>query len=266
MLDRFNRHINYLRISVTDRCNLRCRYCMPADGIPLISHNEVLSFEEIRDFTQVAVDMGIDKVRLTGGEPLVRKGIISLVQMLAGIPGIKDLAMTTNGILLKKYAKPLANAGLHRVNISLDALNSKDYRHITRGGKLQDALDGIFAARDAGLEPIKINCVVKYSSGEKHAVEVTRFCMENNLQIRYITEMDLEKGSFSAVQGGEGGNCTTCNRLRLSADGKVKPCLFSDLEFDVRKLGSRKALEQALSNKPRSGTHSLKNKFSQIGG
>ncbi|HFB61706.1 MAG TPA: radical SAM protein, partial [Bacteroidetes bacterium] len=160
MLDRYNRKINYLRISVTDRCNLRCTYCMPASGIKLIPHDEIISFEEIREIVRQGVRDGISKVRLTGGEPLVRKGIVELVHMIASIPGVKDLAMTTNGILLEQFARPLAEAGLTRVNISLDTLSEKRYAEITRGGDIHKVFRGIEAARAAGLSPIKINCVV----------------------------------------------------------------------------------------------------------
>ncbi|MBN1387648.1 MAG: radical SAM protein, partial [Bacteroidales bacterium] len=146
MYDRYNRRINYLRVSVTDRCNLRCRYCMPAEGIKLISHDDILSFDEITDFVKVAVDMGIDKVRLTGGEPLVRKDLPVLVEMLAGIKGIKDFSMTTNGTLLGKFAKTLADAGLQRVNISLDTMDPLKYTWLTRRGDLNQALEGIDAA------------------------------------------------------------------------------------------------------------------------
>ena len=136
MFDRFKRRINYLRISVTDRCNLRCTYCMPAEGVPLLDHDQVLSLEEIRDFTATAVAMGVDKVRLTGGEPLVRRGIADLVAMIAAIPGIKDFGMTTNGALLPRHAKDLRAAGLHRLNISLDSLDAQRFKAITRNGCL----------------------------------------------------------------------------------------------------------------------------------
>ncbi len=135
MFDRFNRTINYLRISVTDRCNLRCRYCMPEEGIKLLRHEDILSFDEITGFTEVAVKHGVNKVRITGGEPLVRKGIVTLVKMIADIEGINDLSMTTNGVLLKDFAADLKTAGLHRVNISLDTTDPERFAYITRGGK-----------------------------------------------------------------------------------------------------------------------------------
>ena len=266
MYDQFNRRINYLRISVTDRCNLRCVYCMPAEGISMLNHDEILSFDEIVEFTKVAVSMGIDKVRITGGEPLVRKGIVDLVKLIACIDGIKDLAMTTNGTMLHRFAQPLADAGLHRVNISLDTMDPDTYYKITRMGNVEDVFRGIEAAKQAGLEPIKINCVIKKTSSEPDARAVKKFALENNLKVRFIPEMNLEAGTFGRVEGGEGGNCKSCNRLRLTATGKIKPCLFSDIEFDVRKLGPEAAINLALENKPQSGTVNHVNQFHNIGG
>ncbi len=266
MFDRFNRKINYLRISLTDRCNLRCVYCMPSEGVKLLRHQDILTFDEIVEVTQTAVGMGVDKVRITGGEPLVRKGIVDLVKLLAEIPGIKDLAMTTNGTLLHKFAKPLANAGLQRVNISLDTLDPEKYQIITRVGKLDDALRGIQSAREAGLTPIKINCVISKSSDEPDALHVRKFAEEQGLQIRFIPQMNLDTGEFGVVEGGDGGNCRKCNRLRLTSDGKIMPCLFSELGFDVRELGAKKAIGMAIENKPRSGTVNHVYHFSNIGG
>ena len=266
MYDKFNRKINYLRVSVTDRCNLRCVYCMPAEGVQLMSHDEILSFDEIVEVVQLAVEMGIDKVRITGGEPLVRRGIVDLVRMIGAIEGIKDFAMTTNGVYLAKFASQLANAGLQRVNISLDTLNPEKYKKITRIGDIDMVIKGIEAAVEAGLKPIKINCVIKKSKDEPDALEVKDFCTKNGLNVRFIREMDLGKGSFWKVNGGNGGDCSICNRLRLTSDGKIKPCLFSDLEYNVRDLGVKNALEKALGTKPKSGTASSKNSFSGIGG
>lgn len=266
MYDLYKRKINYLRISVTDRCNLRCRYCMPEEGVKLILHSEVLSFEEITEFVKVAVSMGIDKVRLTGGEPLVRKGVTDLVRMIASIDGIRDLAMTTNGVLLEKYAGDLAAAGLKRVNISLDTLDPDRYEYITRGGNIKDVLGGIDAAITARLTPIKLNCVIKVSSDEPDAVAVARFGHEKGLDVRFIKQMDLAGGEFSIVEGGDGGNCAICNRLRLTANGKVKPCLFNDLEYNVRELGAKRAIELAVENKPACGSANNTGSFYNIGG
>jgi len=266
MLDRFDRRINYLRISVTDRCNCRCVYCMPEEGVTLAPRENILSFEEIFEVTKTAVEMGIDKVRITGGEPLVRHGITTLVAMLARIDGIKDLAMTTNGLLLSEYAQGLAAAGLHRVNISLDTLDPERYRRITRGGELKRVLAGIEAAKSAGLDPIKLNCVVHQSSHEPDAKAVARFAQANGLQVRFIRRMDIAGGEFWPVEGGTGGDCKICNRLRLSSEGMVRPCLFSDLAFSVRELGAEEAIERAVRAKPESGKASLVNTFYGIGG
>jgi cyclic pyranopterin phosphate synthase len=266
MYDRFDRKIDYLRISVTDRCNLRCTYCMPEEGIKLLSHKDILSYDEIRAFTVEAVEQGITKVRITGGEPLVRKGIETLVAMLAGIEGIADLSMTTNGILLKEYARVLKDNGLQRVNISLDTVDPVKFESLTRTGNLVDVLEGIIAAREAGLYPVKINCVVKESPGEEMAVAVAEFCQKNGLDIRYITRMDLVRGYFSPVTGGTGGDCSVCNRLRLTSNGKLKPCLFNEMEWDIRKLGYRKALKLAVESKPKCGSSNTTGEFYNIGG
>jgi len=264
--DRFNRNINYLRISVTDRCNLRCTYCMPEEGIHLLRHEDILSFDEIKDFTEVAVAKGVTKVRITGGEPLVRKGITALVSMISNIKGIQDLSMTTNGVILKQFADELKEAGLHRVNISLDTIDPEKFRAITRTGNIHDVFEGINAAKRAGLLPVKINCVVIESKEEEEAKAVTMFCKDNNLGLRYIRQMDLVKGHFSMVDGGTGGDCSLCNRLRLTANGKLKPCLFSNIDFDIRELGYEKAIMMAIELKPECGSKNETGSFYNIGG
>lgn len=266
MYDRFSRNINYLRISVTDRCNLRCTYCMPEEGIRLLSHKDILSFDEIKEFTEVAVASGVTKVRITGGEPLVRKGITKLVRMISDVKGIKDLSMTTNGILLKQFADDLRAAGLHRVNISLDTIDSEKFKALTLTGNINDVFEGINAAKNAGLLPVKINCVIKESKKEAEAMAVARFCKVNNLEIRYITQMDLVKGYFSTVDGGTGGDCSLCNRLRLTANGKLKPCLFNNIEFDIRELGFEQAIKLAVELKPECGSKNETGAFYNIGG
>lgn len=266
MLDRFNRKIDYLRISVTDRCNLRCTYCMPEEGIELMKHEDILSLEQIYKVVKQGAEDGIRKVRLTGGEPLVRKGIVELVEKLSTIEEIDDLAMTTNGILLDRFAQDLAHAGLHRVNISLDTMSPEKYENITRGGDINKVFDGIKAAKSAGLTPIKINCVVFKDRNEKDAQEVAQFCEENDLNIRFIHQMDLETGEFSVVEGGEGGDCKSCNRLRLTANGEIRPCLFNDLSYQVKETGVEQAYKLALADKPRAGSKSLSGKFYGIGG
>jgi GTP 3',8-cyclase len=266
VFDRYNRNINYLRISVTDRCNLRCTYCMPEEGIRLLDHKEILTFDEIYEFTRTAVAGGVTKVRITGGEPLVRRGIITLVGMISQIAEIRDLSMTTNGVLLKQFAGELKSAGLKRINISLDTVDSERFAAVTRGGSIIDVFDGINAAREAGLFPIKINCVIQNSEEEAEARAVAKFCRDNNLEIRYITQMDLVKGHFSTVVGGTGGNCELCNRLRLTSNGKLKPCLFSNLEYDIRELGFEKALKLAIQSKPECGSTNETGAFYNIGG
>ena len=265
MLDRFNRHIHYLRVSVTDRCNLRCVYCMPRTGVRWLRHEDVLSFEEIEHVVRTAAAMGINKVRLTGGEPLVRKDILHLVGMLAKIDGITDYAMSTNGILLADFAAKLKKAGLQRINVSLDTLNPKRFREITRGGDIERVLDGIDAAIAAGLAPVKLNCVVEHSSSEPDARQVAQYARIHGLQARFIRRMDIAHGRFWPVEGGHGGQCARCNRLRLSSDGMVRPCLFSDLAFSVRQLGAAEAVRQAVNLKPETGGKSA-NTFYTIGG
>ena len=283
-LDAYNRPISYLRISVTDRCNLRCIYCMPPEGVIWRPHGEILRYEEIETVVRAAAGLGITKVRLTGGEPLVRPGIADLVRMLARIPGIDDLAMTTNGTLLARHAAALAEAGLQRVNVSLDTLRPERFERITRRGRLEDVLDGIEAARQVGLEPIKINTVVTRGMNDDEAVDLARKTMESGWNIRFIEMMpvgngvladsewheqvvtgkeirqrieaalgELEPAKMSTGDGpacyyrlpGASGTlgfitpisehfCYRCNRLRLTADGQLRPCLLSDEEIDLR--------------------------------
>jgi cyclic pyranopterin phosphate synthase len=239
---------------------------MPEEGIKLLSHHNILTFDEITDFVKASVARGIKKVRLTGGEPLVRRGIVTLVSMLSAIEGIKDLSMTTNGVLLGQYAEDLKKAGLHRVNISLDTVDPIRFEYISRNGSLKEVIEGIEAAVKAGLTPVKINCVVKESASEPDAASVTEYCIKNGLEIRYIRQMDLVNGHFYVVNGGTGGDCSICNRLRLTSNGKLKPCLFNDVEFDIRELGYERALELATEHKPECGTLNRTGDFYNIGG
>ena len=267
MIDSYERTIRYLRVSVTDRCNLRCRYCMPSDGFKMLRHEDILSFEEMAEVVRTAVELGIVKVRVTGGEPLVRRNVVGFVAMLSAIDGIEDLAMSTNGTLLAEHAQALAEAGLQRVNISLDTMDPDRFRELTGGkGELDAVLAGIEAARRAGLTPIKLNCVVTQSSSEPDARAVARFATENGLEARFIRRMNLAAGSFSIVEGGNGGDCPQCDRLRLSADGRIRPCLFSDLAYSVRELGVREAILQAVRNKPATGLKSKQEGIYAIGG
>jgi GTP 3',8-cyclase len=266
MLDLYKRHINYLRISVTDRCNIRCRYCMPETEVPLLRLNEIITYEEIVEVIRIAVELGINKVRLTGGEPLMRKGICDLVAMISDIGGIRDLAMTTNGVLLEQYAPDLARAGLNRINISLDTLDPEKFKYITRGGELDDVLRGIESARDAGLKPIKINSVLSDLLDMKDRSDLEEFCQNQGLGLRFIHQMNLETGKFYPVEGGRGGQCNKCNRLRLTSNGLVKPCLFDSMGYDIREIGIRRAIKMAVENKPLHGTLNMTGEFYNIGG
>ncbi len=266
MLDRFNRRINYLRISVTDRCNLRCSYCMPENGIRLLNHSEILSFEEITEVVKVCTKLGINKIRITGGEPLVRKGIVSLVQMISVIEGIEDLSMTTNGVLLQDFAFALAEAGLMRVNVSLDTIDRWKFEEITRRDALISVFKGIEAAKNAGLMPVKINCVLMKTGDRRYAEQLRHYAHEQGFQVRFIHQMDLSNGEYSLVEGGDGGNCRICNRIRLTANGLIKPCLFSDLGYNIREIGIEHAVNLALGNKPESGTYNRSERFYELGG
>lgn len=191
--DGFQRGISYLRVSVTDRCNLRCVYCMPPEGVELVSHQDILSFEEILLAVRAAVSLGIDKIRITGGEPLVRAGIVDLVSMIAAVEGVKDISMTTNGILLDKYASELVRAGLNRVNISLDTLQYKRFKEITRTGTLADALRGLEAAKAAGLTPVKINMVPMRGVNDDEVVDFARMTVTSGWHVRFIELMPLNR-------------------------------------------------------------------------
>lgn len=266
MEDRFNRKINYLRISVTDRCNLRCVYCMPEEGVKLLRHEDILSFDEITEVVKTAVELGIDKIRLTGGEPLVRKGIVTLVEKISQIEGVRDFGLTTNGILLEEFAFPLKKGGLHRLNISLDTMDPAEFAYITRGGDINAVFKGIETAVRAGFNNIKLNTVIDLSPDEENARGVSEFAKKNGFKIRFIRKMDLEKGTFWGVIGGDGGKCSICNRLRISSDGTVTPCLFSDQGFNIRKIGIKEAFIQAIHSKPEKGVMSRTHKFYNIGG
>lgn len=264
MYDRFNRRIHYLRISVTDRCNLACSYCRPTETAAC-PRGDMLSADEIVDLTRTAVALGIDKVRLTGGEPLLRAGIADLVARLSRISGLCDLAMTTNGLRLPVYARPLREAGLQRLNISLDTLNPARFREITGSGELNTVLAGIQTAQAAGYRQIKLNCVIDTSPDESDARAVAAFGKAQGLDVQFIRRMDLRAGRFWPVVGGNGGRCERCNRLRVSCAGRIYPCLFNDLSYSVRELGAERALRLAVDAKPESGRTSA-GSFCAIGG
>ncbi len=239
---------------------------MPEEGIKLLRHEDILTFDEIVDFIKVAVELGVKKVRITGGEPLVRKGIVDLVKMISSIPGIDDLSMTTNGVLLSGFAQPLWNAGIRRINVSLDTLNAEKFKVLTRGGNINQVIEGLHTAKTVGFNPIKINCVIEKSTDNSDADQVAKFAQSNGFEIRYIPKMSLNDGVFGLVEGGDGGNCASCNRLRLTANGYLKPCLFSDLGFNVRELGAREAIFRAVGLKPEKGTQNTYGEFYSIGG
>jgi cyclic pyranopterin phosphate synthase len=337
--DAFGRRIDYLRISVTDRCNLRCVYCMPPDGIEWKSHGEVLSFEEIERFAAVAAGEGISKIRLTGGEPLVRLGIVDHVRRLRETTGIEAIALTTNATLLPRYASDLAAAGLKRINISLDTLDPEVYARVTRGGNIDDALAGLEAAFEAGMDPVKLNVVVVRGL-DQDLLGFARMTLDRPLHVRFIEYMPVGEigehsctsaeadgwteadhvstdeilarlttegaaaglGELAAVErsaapGGWGPACYyrfpgargtlgvisplshhfcgECNRLRLTADGRLRTCLFSDDELDVQavlRTGTdedvRAVIRSALAAKPEGHDqrHGTARRMSQIGG
>lgn len=299
--DSFQRPINYLRISVTDRCNLRCIYCMPPQGVRLSPRSEILHYEEIQAVAQAAAALDINKVRLTGGEPLVRSRLSHLVEILSQIEGIDDIALTTNGMLLKQHAAPLRQAGLRRVNVSLDTLKREKFHRITRHAKLGDVLDGIKAAKEAGLDPVKVNMVVIRGINDDEVLDFARLTIEQEWHVRFIEPMPfgigedisfvptgeiqerlLSLGSlepclpsqgngpakyfrFEGTQGTVGfisplseHFCFNCNRLRLTVDGKLRPCLLSDEEVDLKNPLRRGAspdelkglIQQAVAQKP----------------
>jgi len=239
---------------------------MPEEGVPLKKHEDILSFDEIAEIVKVGVHLGVSKIRLTGGEPLVRKDLPVLIKMLSEIDGIEEIAMTTNGVFLPKMAKQLKEAGLNRVNISLDTLDPKKFKEITRLGNLNDVLAGIDATLEAGLNPVKINFVRIPDVNEDDEKMVREFCTKKNLQLRFIRQMNLKTGEFSSVENGYGGICEICNRLRLTADGYLVPCLHSELRFNVKELGIEEAFKKAVEFKPEKGMGTTSHEFSNIGG
>jgi cyclic pyranopterin phosphate synthase len=239
---------------------------MPAEGIKLINHEDILSFDEIIEVCKTATSLGVSKIRITGGEPLVRKGILDLVKSISQIEGVKDLSMTTNGILLTKFASDLKQAGLNRVNISLDTLDPDEYKRVTRGGEITQVIQGIVAAKKADLLPVKLNAVIYDRENTEMKEALKQFAKDLGVQIRFISQMHLETGEFSVVEGGIGGDCSICNRIRLTANGYIKPCLFSDDQYSVRELGPKNAILKAVQFKPKEGIVCSKGDFYNIGG
>jgi cyclic pyranopterin phosphate synthase len=266
MRDSFGRDINYLRVSVTDKCNLRCTYCMPESGIPLVPHSSIISFEQIAEVAAAAVTIGIKKIRLTGGEPLVRRGIVDLVAMLARVPGIETLAMTTNGTLLPQFALPLKAAGLHRLNISLDTLDPDRFARITRVGNLASVLEGVEAAKNAGFTGTKLNMVVQDKTTHAEIEAMSRFCVEHGLEFQRIIEYNLTQTKQDGGHYERPLPCDVCNRLRLLSNGSLKPCLHSNDEIPVDFDDIRGSLLKAINLKPLFGTACTNRPMVQIGG
>ncbi|MEZ5940216.1 MAG: GTP 3',8-cyclase MoaA [Planctomycetaceae bacterium] len=283
LTDSFGRVHNNLRISVTDRCNIRCFYCMPAENVQFMHRRDLLSFEEIEQFVRYVAPLGVNKLRLTGGEPLVRQQLPTLIRMLAAVPGIKDIGLTTNGILLAEQAEELYSAGLRRLNVSLDALNAQKFEEITRRTGYEKVREGILAAQRVGFAPIKINAVSIKGVTEDEIVPFGHFARETGCEVRFIEYMPLdadnqwerdkvlfaseiidvlrrEVGPLEPVPNGQPNApstdfvfadgigrigvipsvsqpfCDQCNRFRLTADGKLRNCLFSLDEVDIREL------------------------------
>ncbi len=268
MFDSYNREINYLRVSVTDRCNLRCTYCMPEEGIRLKLHTDILSYEEITRVAEAAAGLGIRKVRLTGGEPLVRRNIAFLVHELKAVPGIGEVSLTTNGTLLAPLAGELKQAGLDRLNISLDTLDPVKYREVTRNGDISQPLAGICAAKEAGFARTKINMVLIPGFNDGEVESMMDFCRRNGLRLQRIHHYSLHdlRTSQNALEAERPLSCGMCNRLRLTADGMLKPCLFSDREIAVDFDNIRASLEQAVRAKPPNGIACENRGNWQIGG
>jgi len=298
MKDNHGRKIDYIRISVTDLCNLRCKYCMPEKGVEKKQHFEIISFEEIENIIRAGVSLGIKKVRLTGGEPLVRKGIVSLVEKIRSVSQDIDIAMTTNAVLLSKYAGELKEAGLNRVNISLDTLKKDKYKDITRGGDISEVFKGIEAAKKNGLFPIKMNVVLIRGFNSDEIDDFVDMTIKEDIEIRFIelmpfgqnayeysenkyisneeilksmpqlekTEdkssrvckyyrMPKAKGKIGLISPTSGKFCDKCNRIRITSDAKIKPCLHSNEEIDIREMvidgySYEEILKVAMNNKP----------------
>ena len=312
LADNFGRKINYLRLSITDRCNMRCVYCMPAAGIDKLCHAEILNYEEFLLIAKAAVSLGIEKIRVTGGEPLVRSGVIGFLEQLANIPGLKQLVLTTNGVLLPEMAQSLKDAGVQRLNISLDSLKEGTFEQLTRRNLLSEVLAGIDTAEKVGL-PYKINMVVMRDRNDHEIPDFANLTRQRKCTVRFIeympalkgenwkplvvssneilqrlhachTLVPIERGPLSgpaqefSIVGAPGkigviaplsGHfCQDCNRIRITSSGKVRTCLFSDREFDLKPLLLTEdmtqvagKLRQLVSDKP--ACHTLNSKSSE---
>lgn len=294
MIDKLGRNITYLRLSITDRCNLRCRYCMPAEGVCKKNHSDMLTEDEMITAVEAAADLGITKLRITGGEPLIKRNILSLCRRASAVEGIRDVALTTNGILLPQMAQDLKDAGVNRLNLSLDTLDPECYAYITRIGTLDQALEGLRVALDTGFDKIKINAVLIGGFNDGQIRDLAELTRRYPVDMRFIEMMpmydnpDFNEGSYLPcakvleelpelqpveedgsvaklyrlpdAQGNVGlisplsaHFCSACNRIRLTADGKLKPCLHSGDEYSLKGLdfdGMKAMLEEVIRNKP----------------
>ena len=294
MIDRLGRNITYLRISVTDKCNLRCRYCMPENGVCKKNHADMLTEDEIITAVEAAASLGITKVRITGGEPLVKKNIVSICRRAAAVEGIKEVCLTTNGILLPQLGKQLRQAGVNRINLSLDTLDPAKYAYITRLGQLEQFKAGLDAALEAGFDKVKINAVLIGGFNDDEIEDLAALTLQYPVDMRFIELMPIQdhdefgesayvpysrvleklpeavpvakdggvaklyrlpgaKGNIGLISPVSAHFCGECNRLRLTADGKLKPCLHSDDEFSIKGLSKeamKSVFEQAIWNKP----------------
>ena len=294
MIDQFGRNITYLRISVTDKCNLRCRYCMPADGVCKKDHADMLTEEELITAVEAAASLGITKLRITGGEPLVKKNIVSICRRAAAVEGIREVCLTTNGILLPQLAKPLKEAGVKRLNLSLDTLDPDKYAYITRIGRLEHFQAGLEAALEAGFDKVKINAVLIGGFNDDEIEALADLTVKYPVDMRFIELMPIQdhdefgesayvpysrvleklpqavpvprdggvaklyrlpgaKGNIGLISPISAHFCSECNRLRLTADGKLKPCLHSADEYSIKGLDKeamRAVFEEAIWNKP----------------
>lgn len=307
LTDAYGRRINYLRLSVTDRCNLRCCYCMPAEGVSKLEHRDLLSYEELLRVSEACVREGVEKIRVTGGEPLVRKGLVPFLKELSGLAGLKELVLTTNGMLLQELALPLRKAGVARLNISLDSLKPETFARVTRGGDLARVMSGIVTAEKAGFPPVKINMVVMRGINDQEILDFAALTLKKAYTVRFIEYMptlrDHEWGAqcmsgseilqriserypllplVSAEMAGPARNfriegaagaigiitpisghfCESCNRIRVTAAGRVRSCLFSEQGVDLKPLLAmsdddtlRQTVRRIVNEKP--GRHHL---------
>jgi cyclic pyranopterin phosphate synthase len=263
--DSYGREITYLRVSVTDRCNLRCVYCMPASGVPLLGRAEILSYEQIALVARAASRLGFRKVRLTGGEPLARRGVESLVSLLARIPGIDTLAMTTNGTLLAPLAAELRRRGLRSVNVSLDTLDPGRYAELTRGGCLEEALEGVRAAVAAGLL-VKLNVVMLEDTKAAEVERVRAFAAGIGTRVQTIARYRLDRPKRDGGAYDRPPPCGRCDRLRLLADGRLRPCLHGAQSAPVDWNDLEGSIRRAVAAKPRRGLAAADLAVGQIGG